>query len=103
MSLVGAQKQIVKKKFINGNLFQTNYKVNKKAPLWTEWIESNEYRQFMTYPRLAGVAEVGWSPKGNKDLEGFKSRMEYQYKRYKALGVNYRAPGINSGNKYKAH
>lgn len=74
-----------------------------EAPLWTEWIESNEYRQFMTYPRLAGVAEVAWSPKGNKDLEGFKSRMEYQYKRYKALGVNYRAPGINSGNKYKAH
>nr|WP_320119533.1 beta-N-acetylhexosaminidase [uncultured Marinifilum sp.] len=74
-----------------------------EAPLWTEWVESNEYRQFMTYPRLAGVAEVAWSQKGNKNLEGFKNRMEYQYKRYNALGVNYRAPGINSGNKYKAH
>ena len=57
----------------------------------------------MTFPRLADVAEVAWSLKGNKNLEEFKKRMEQQYKRYEAIGVNYRAPGINSGNKYKAH
>lgn len=74
-----------------------------EAPLWTEWVESNKYRQFMTYPRLAGVAEVAWSPKGDKNLDEFKKRMEQQYKRYKAQGVNYRAPGTRSGNIYKAH
>lgn len=77
--------------------------IGLEAPLWTEWVESNEYREFMTFPRLASVAEVGWSAKGSKDLEEFKKRMETQYKRYKALKVNYRAPGRNSGNKYKLH
>lgn len=74
-----------------------------EAPLWTEFVESNEYRQFMTYPRLAGVAEVAWSPKGNKNLRGFQKRMKEQYNRYKAQGVNYRAPGTRSGNIYKVH
>lgn len=74
-----------------------------EAPLWTEFVESNEYRLYMTYPRLAGVAEVAWSPKGNKNLGGFIKRMEFQYKRYEAQGVNYRAPSTRSGNKYKVH
>lgn len=77
--------------------------IGVEAPLWTEFVESNEYRQFMIYPRLAGLAEVAWSPKGNKNLAGFKKRMEYQYKRYKAQGVTYRAPGTHSGDKYKVN
>lgn len=82
---------------------QENNIIGIEAPLWTELIESNNYRQFMTFPRLAGVAEVAWSVKGYKNLEDFKKRMVNQYKRYRAFGVNYRSPGKNSGKKYKVH
>lgn len=77
--------------------------IGVEAPLWTEFVRSNEYRQFMTFPRLAAVAEISWSPKDNKNLAEFKKRMQQQYERYKAHGVNYRAPGTRSGNKYKTN
>ena len=75
--------------------------IGLEAPIWTEHIQSNDYREFMTFPRLTGVAEIAWSKKGTKDLDEFNKRMEVQYKRFDALDINYRAPGPRSGNKYK--
>ena len=61
-----------------------------QANLWTELIKTNEYYEYMIFPRLSSLAEIAWSPKGDKDLEGFQRRIEIQCQRYEAMGLNYR-------------
>ena len=46
-------------------------------------------------PRLAVIAELGWSPAQAHDWERFRVRLGAQGPRWVALGVNfYRAPEI---------
>ena len=61
-----------------------------QANLWTEFIETNEYYEYMLFPRLSALAEIAWSPKGEKDLEDFIRRIHVQMQRYEAMGLNYR-------------
>lgn len=76
--------------------------IGVEAALWTEFIKTPEYLEFMTYPRLSSLAEAAWSPKGAKDLDGFKKRMDTQYLRYQAMGINYRLPDAYP-NAYMVH
>ena len=64
-----------------------------QANLWTEFIRSNEYYEYMIFPRLSALAEIAWSPKGAKDLDDFKRRLAVQCQRYEALGLKYRVFG----------
>jgi hexosaminidase len=74
-----------------------------EAPLWTQFIKSTSFRDFMMYPRMSALAEINWIPRGSKNLKQFQSRMQKQYQRYKASGVNYRAPGWIGDLKYLIH
>ena len=40
----------------------------------------------MIFPRLSSLAEIAWSPKGEKDLDDFRKRLAVQCERYKAMG-----------------
>ena len=64
-----------------------------QANLWTEFIRSDEYYEYMLFPRLSALAEIAWSPKGKKDLDDFRQRLETQCRRYEAMGLNYRQFG----------
>ena len=61
-----------------------------QANLWTEFIETNAYYEYMIFPRLSALAEIAWSPKGEKDLGDFIRRIHVQSQRYDAMGLNYR-------------
>lgn len=74
-----------------------------EAPLWTEFIKSTSFRDYMIYPRMSALAEINWVPRGSKNLKQFHSRMTKQYLRYKASGVNYRALGWIGDVKYLIH
>lgn len=66
-----------------------------EAPLWSETIANMRDAEFLAMPRLAAIAEVGWSPAGARDWEGFRTRLGAQAPRWTAIGVNfYRAPEI---------
>ncbi len=60
-----------------------------QANLWTEGIPTLAHAEYMTFPRAYALAEVYWSPKSSKNWEGFVPRMETQFKRAAAAGVNY--------------
>jgi hexosaminidase len=64
-----------------------------EAPLWTEFIKTTQFRDYMMYPRMSALAEINWVPRGSKNSKQFHARMQKQYQRYRASGVNYRAPG----------
>jgi hexosaminidase len=55
--------------------------------IWTEHIRTEERVEYMTWPRGAAVAEIGWSPRERRDWQGFLARLTPQFRRYQALGV----------------
>ncbi|CAM5238743.1 hypothetical protein STENM223S_00363 [Streptomyces tendae] len=60
-----------------------------EAPLWTETLSDPDQLEFMAFPRLPGVAELGWSPASTHDWETYKVRVAAQAPRWEAAGVNY--------------
>ncbi|MGV9772559.1 family 20 glycosylhydrolase [Streptosporangium sp. NPDC003464] len=62
-----------------------------EAPLWSETVRTLKDIEFMAFPRVAAVAEVGWSPQAARDWTGFRGRLAAQGPRWDILGVNYYA------------
>lgn len=60
-----------------------------EAALWTETLSATEDIEFMAFPRLPGVAELGWSPQEARDWDTYKTRLAEQAPRWDALGINY--------------
>ena len=46
-----------------------------EAPLWSETLVKLEDYEFMAFPRLAALAEVGWSPQASRNWETFRLRL----------------------------
>ena len=59
-----------------------------EAPLWAETLVKPEDWEFMAFPRLLAIAEVGWSTP-ERDFEAFRQRLAAHGPRLAALGVNF--------------
>ena len=46
-----------------------------EAPLWTETVASMRDVEFLAFPRLAAIAEVGWSRGDRRSWEEFRVRL----------------------------
>jgi hexosaminidase len=63
-----------------------------EAPLWTETIETSADIDMMTFPRIAGYAEIGWSPvpaPGGRNWDEYRSRIASHGPRLTAMGVSF--------------
>jgi hexosaminidase len=56
--------------------------------MWTEHAPQ-ERVDWQVFPRLCALAEVGWSPKDQREWSDFSERMKVHYRRLDALGVTY--------------
>ncbi|MFJ2962553.1 beta-N-acetylhexosaminidase [Streptomyces collinus] len=66
-----------------------------EAPMWSETLENSEHIEYMAFPRLPGVAELGWSSAASLDWERYKGRLAAQAERWDALGIEwYRSPQV---------
>jgi hexosaminidase len=66
-----------------------------EAPLWTETIVTLRDIEYMAFPRLAAIAELGWSPASSHDWDAFRVRLGRQGPRWTAQGINfYRSPQV---------
>ena len=66
-----------------------------EAPLWTETIQTVADMEWMAFPRLIGIAEIGWSPAVGRDWEEYHLRLGRHSPRLAAMGVNfYRSPQV---------
>jgi hexosaminidase len=59
-----------------------------EAPLWSETLATMRDVEYMAFPRLAGAAEIAWSPKANRTWDEYKVRLAAQAQRWSALGIN---------------
>ncbi|MFE1416163.1 beta-N-acetylhexosaminidase [Streptomyces sp. NPDC058746] len=69
-----------------------------EAPLWTETIATRADWEFMAFPRLLSLAELGWSPAGALGWEAYRNRLAAQGPRLDAQDIPfYRAPDVPWG------
>ena len=70
-------------------LDQRQHILGVQANVWTEHMRTEDRVAYMTFPRAAAVAEIGWSPEGRHDWNDFLRRLPSQFARYRALGLRY--------------
>lgn len=59
------------------------------APVWTETLTNISDVEYMAFPRLAGIAQIGWSPRRTHHLEPYLVQLAAQGPRWRAAGVNF--------------
>ncbi len=75
---------------------EAKYVLGVQANVWTEYISTPEYLDYMTFPRAIALSEIGWSPKGSRNFSDFQRRMQEHYKRLDKLNVNYFGSKLNT-------
>jgi hexosaminidase len=60
-----------------------------EAPIWTETLANIRDVEFMAFPRLIAIAEIGWSRNDARNWEDFRRRLGAHGPRLSALGVNF--------------
>ena len=67
---------------------------------WSEYMYSNEIREYMMYPRTVALAEIAWTPVEKKDYKDFERRINNAYVRLDGQGMNYHIPQPEQQNGY---
>lgn len=71
---------------------ERDYVLGAQADVWTEYIATPEYLEYMLFPRLLAFSEAVWSPIAGNDYDDFRRRLAYQFARLDKQDVHYRIP-----------
>lgn len=83
-TVMGVQGCFWSDQFIHGTVLQEIIPLNENR--------SEQYAEYLIFPRMLALAEVAWLPKAEREYEDFFERMKYQYAKLDAKGCNYRVP-----------
>ncbi len=72
---------------------EAKHVLGTQGNLWGESIQNETGMNYMLFPRLLAIAEVGWTPANDRDWDDFTERLEYNLIRLKNLGIGY-APSM---------
>ena len=66
-----------------------------ESALWTETISTRADIEYMVFPRLLGLAEIGWSPADGREWSEYKLRLAEHGPRLEAWNLHfYRSPQV---------
>jgi len=66
-----------------------------EAPLWSETLLTIKDIEYMAFPRIIGLAELAWSPKGQR-WEEYKQRLAAHGPRMEAMDINFfKSPDVD--------
>jgi hexosaminidase len=66
-----------------------------EAPLWSETLLTLTDIEYMAFPRLIGIAEIGWSPQQGRSWDEYRLRLGAQAARLEELDVTfYHSPQV---------
>ena len=60
--------------------------------VWSEYLYTNDIREYRTFPRAIAIAEIGWTNNDKKDYSDFERRIDNAYVRLDAHQINYHIP-----------
>jgi hexosaminidase len=67
-----------------------------EAPLWSETVQSIRDAEYLAFPRLIGIAEIGWSPARGRSWTEYRQRLGAHAPLLDSLRVNfYRSPEVS--------
>ncbi|MDR3563157.1 MAG: family 20 glycosylhydrolase, partial [Negativicutes bacterium] len=67
-----------------------------EAPLWSETLRTMGDIEFMAFPRLPGIAEIGWSPMDGRNWGEYRHRLGTHGARLAGMGIHfYRSPQVD--------
>ena len=80
--------------FLNG-LTETDI-AGVEAPLWAETLRTIDEVEWMAFPRLPGIAEIGWSPQTARRWEEYRTRLAAHTALWAAHDIQfYRSPQVD--------
>lgn len=65
------------------------YYMGVQANFWSEWVIEPSVLEYLILPRLAAVAEAGWTPQEKRSFESFKKRIRKDAELYELKGWDY--------------
>jgi hexosaminidase len=71
---------------------QAKHIIGAQANVWTEYMKTSDYVEYMVYPRALALSEVVWSPKAARDWNSFIARTRANLPMLDAWNVRYRMP-----------
>ncbi|MDN4012645.1 family 20 glycosylhydrolase [Chryseobacterium gambrini] len=71
------------------NAEQAKYILGVQANLWTEYILDFKQVQYMIFPRLLALSEVGWGTADPKNYKEFEGRVINEFRNLDKMAVNY--------------
>jgi hexosaminidase len=63
--------------------------IGVEAPLWSETISNSDEIEYLAFPRLPGIAEIGWTAPALREWSDYKVRLGKHGERMKAMGIDY--------------
>jgi len=60
-----------------------------EAPLWTETVQTMNDIEYLVFPRIMGIAEIGWTPTLQRNWDEYKVRLGKHKDRLEALDIDY--------------
>ncbi len=68
---------------------EQKFVLGSQANVWTEYMKTTDYVEYMILPRMTALSEIVWTPKDDKNWEDFDTRLQNIVKRYDVMGLNY--------------
>lgn len=65
------------------------YYMGVQANFWSEWVIEPSTLEYLILPRLAAVAEAGWTPQEKRSFDSFKERIRKDAELYELKGWDY--------------
>ena len=63
--------------------------IGVEAPMWTETLTKLDDIEFMMFPRLPGIAEIGWTPAALRNWDEYKLRLALHGRFFEEMDINY--------------
>lgn len=60
-----------------------------EAPLWSETISDISELEYLAFPRLLGIAELGWTESTDRSWEEYKTRLAGQTPYFRAMNIQF--------------
>ena len=71
---------------------KSDYILGVQGNTWSEYMYDEAKRDYMIFPRILAVAEIGWTNLDRKDYKDFERRIENAYVRLDGHAINYHIP-----------
>lgn len=67
---------------------QQGHVLGVEACLWSEYVITEDLAEHMLFPRMAALAEVGWTPAAHMQYQDFLGRLPMDMQRARAIGLH---------------